>query len=1324
MAFDEFNKLDKEDNISGINEFQVFEPVEYFKVNENIRPLDDNAEPPEDLINAQHSSGRIDKHSGESLKEEQERIEKLTNSSGSSSSSSSSSQSSATGESGAQASADAASTTTTTAASTAGGGATATASVASTTASIAGGSLVTALAAATVAIAGTFAKAPKLVFENYEAGTDYIKFEMLFKELEENKDYFVRVTSGKYSLEFPITDNETMSEILSDLTPNREYTFTVFSKNGDLGEYTYFTKSVYTSKYEQPESAFIVKPNVNFEDGIYSVDYNVLISDHFNVAFDTYLEISVEGRAVTYDTNLGDDGYFIGTISELEDNTNISIKAYTTYYDELTLIGEYLFKTSYPEGFVSHEDRYEASYTFSSDTVTYVKDAASGFKVNYDLAFNNTKDSRDKYKISFYTSDKELIEEVISDSSTGTVTIPFKYTGKVDVVFTPIKEKEDETITFEPTTIFLNLVDNYEATYTYDEESLSYVKNVEDGFKVSYNLGFTNESDPRDKYKLSFYTSDNTLIDEIISNSATGTVDIPLEYGGRIKVILTPIKVRDDDTTITYDPITHTLDLDLIYSNFEVNFNSNSYFLMCSRDPDTEGEYGETLLANITEYYSDGTNETLTGREISHLEEERFNYVNPQKAEEITKIVIEVMYKEKPVQTIIIDTDITATLGDYEIDSDAFINVPYELSMPTDSTLYELMLASHDGGKFDYVDLLNDDALLEGIFKIGTISDSVLDPELYITYTSKEGVKINLTKHFDEIDLNASVQVNYYASYESSVYYANLDFKTTVDGVVKGGLPLNVEILQLDGTYKALTDFENKNGEYYAIEINQVTNNAPAPSGWVITYRITDSLYGNQNEDQYIVFSSEVYEKFMMYDNQVSEYSYSMDAKYLPTKNSNGTVNLNVLSNFEMNEGIENLYYRIEYSYFQDAKWHYQYSPYLTSKTHVVENISDKTYNIRIGVFYKDGDDYYLIKYHDVKELEGSDELDLNTDVVQGSEGDNFTVAQFDLNYKNVDRTKNGFITIGENTYAIEFKDVSDPSVAVEVENESYKYEYTDPNEVYSYEVSIFLRNGNPDSYSVLIRINDYSEDGATLTYPFTPNELIDNFDGVDFSEFTKNVECSLMTYRGDYNITDVENRIDIRFSEDYPYKFEVLINGITFNSADSRDTLLFEFYDTEGNLFYSEAIKSYGTIEFGSYYKNVVLKVKEVKDLREEYYEYRTVLTKNLDFSEYSSVTVDSSEASFPGDPSISNMYAVSVTLGSEYSASNYKLVITEYYQDGSTNVVDPSLEKTDNNMAATIDHSTDGFNVADIEKVKVEVYYDYYGTSYLVDVIEKNNN
>ena len=41
------------------------------------------------------------------------------------------------------------------------------------------------------------------------------------------------------------------------------------------------------------------------------------------------------------------------------------------------------------------------------------------------------------------------------------------------------------------------------------------------------------------------------------------------------------------------------------------------------------------------------------------------------------------------------------------------------------------------------------------------------------------------------------------------------------------------------------------------------------------------------------------------------------------------------------------------------------------------ENISDKTYNVRIGVFYKDGDDYYLIKYHNVKELEGSDELDL-----------------------------------------------------------------------------------------------------------------------------------------------------------------------------------------------------------------------------------------------------------------------------------------------------------------------------------------------------------
>ena len=187
MAFDEFNKLDKEDNVSGINEFQAFEPVEYFKVNENVRPIDNNAEPPEDLTNAQHSSGRIDKHSGESLKEEQERIEKLTNSSGNGSSSSSS-PSSPSGADSAQASADAASTTTTTAASTAGGGATATASVASTTASIAGGSLVTALAAATVAIAGTFAKAPKLVFENYETGTDYIKFEMLFKELEENKD--------------------------------------------------------------------------------------------------------------------------------------------------------------------------------------------------------------------------------------------------------------------------------------------------------------------------------------------------------------------------------------------------------------------------------------------------------------------------------------------------------------------------------------------------------------------------------------------------------------------------------------------------------------------------------------------------------------------------------------------------------------------------------------------------------------------------------------------------------------------------------------------------------------------------------------------------------------------------------------------------------------------------------------------------------------------------------------------------------------------------------------------------------------------------------
>ena len=88
-----------------------------------------------------------------------------------------------------------------------------------------------------------------------------------------------------------ILEEGIQKQIVSGLTPNRQYTISVIAGDDEYGYIEYFSYGVSTNKEEMPKAVFDITPYTDETLKVFNVDYNVFISDHAMVGYQTYLEI-------------------------------------------------------------------------------------------------------------------------------------------------------------------------------------------------------------------------------------------------------------------------------------------------------------------------------------------------------------------------------------------------------------------------------------------------------------------------------------------------------------------------------------------------------------------------------------------------------------------------------------------------------------------------------------------------------------------------------------------------------------------------------------------------------------------------------------------------------------------------------------------------------------------------------------------------------------------------------------------------------------------------------------------------------------------------
>ncbi|MBQ9449395.1 MAG: hypothetical protein IJU60_05930 [Acholeplasmatales bacterium] len=542
---DEFSNL-SDNTMFKVDEYKKFEAVEYYRPKEIQNQNEDNRDSVIDDYNSQNeintNKDETPSHRQE-LNEEQKKLEDLksnsdgvnegaqggadsTAGSASSSSSTASTSSTATAESGATAAAETGAT------------------VAATSASLAGSVSVIAVGAVAVAsfTGSVLSYRPALISQFYESGTDYIKYEINLLGIREDVTYKIKVSNNNFSVVYPVEQDGLQSQIIGGLIPNRRYDVQVLAQAGDLGEYVYYTHSVYTSKLDAPEAIFDFTPTIDYENGIYNLNYETYISDYFNVGYDTYLEIWLNDVKVVEDFNLPEDNFFRGTILNIPDDATLAAKVYTTYYDELTLIGSVGYVADYPTDFIGKNEEYQATYDIKP-TATIGEDS---FTVSIDTGFVST-DPRDGYIIDIYEAkpdtslnaneEKKPLYSFEGKDKVFTTTIPINVSG-IDIYYTGIKKTEALVHRYETKKV---------ASYSFAEvrkeapaptAEISYAEDInaeEQTYNLKYDVTVTDKWLVGKNYELLLY-KDNELFNTIPLTSLT--------YSGTLEDLVNKVKIK------------------------------------------------------------------------------------------------------------------------------------------------------------------------------------------------------------------------------------------------------------------------------------------------------------------------------------------------------------------------------------------------------------------------------------------------------------------------------------------------------------------------------------------------------------------------------------------------------------------------------------------------------------------------------------------------------------------------------------------------------------------------------------------------------------
>ena len=329
-----------------------------------------------------------------------------------------------------------------------------TSTVVTASTSLAGGvSIISACAIVAATVGSTVMNAaPKVEFLEVEAGSDYLQYKIDVLELTEDTLYKVKVYNDTFNSEYEIHEEGIQKQIVTGLIPNRRYTISVVASNDDLGDITYYTLDCYTSKLECPKAVFDINPTVSIEDGSFNLDYNVFISDYYQTGYQTYLEIYIDEELSETNRLLDEENYFRGYFNDLYEGQNIYFAAYTTYYDELTKIGEFGYKLTYPDYMA--DEIYKSTFDFKAPVVTTSEDS---YFISIDTGFIPENENEgyiiDVYKTGEYDSiltnyklntlEDDLVLSFEGRDPVASFNVPANLYG-IDIYLTPTKEAANQ----------------------------------------------------------------------------------------------------------------------------------------------------------------------------------------------------------------------------------------------------------------------------------------------------------------------------------------------------------------------------------------------------------------------------------------------------------------------------------------------------------------------------------------------------------------------------------------------------------------------------------------------------------------------------------------------------------------------------------------------------------------------------------------------------------------------------------------------------------------------------------------------------------------
>lgn len=809
---DEFNRVKETTYNKKIREFKRFEAVEYYKVNE-IKKM-----PPEikkfkegfnDKSVPEHKEIKNQLKEQIDAKKDNNRQENLNNNTNN-----------IQGQE-----VEAGATTTTTAASVS----STASSVVSSAALTSGVSIISAVAVVAAVGAAIIKESPDVKLLKVETGTDYIYYELdvsklAKKESGEDKEiyYKVKVYNGMFEEEYDILEEGIQKGIVSGLTPNRLYTISVIAGDDEYGYFECFSTVCYTNKEEMPKAVFDITPYAEGE--FYNVEYNIFISDHAEVGYQTYIEIYYDDKLVLKRDDLDENNYFKGYLEDVSEGTNISMLAYTYYYDELTKIGEFGYLVTYPE--YMQEASYQSSYDLKDPLITT---SDLGYVLNIDTGFVSKKDNEgyviDVYKTGEITeeltrltsySDEDLVESVKGNTKEISITVPGNLSG-VEVYFTPIKENETSRRTYEK-----KLIGTYSfAEYRKQEipkASITFTdSNLNNAYSLNYQVDIQDTFIQGKDYYVEVYKNDKLLKTSTV-NTKTYVGNILGLYNEDEVTVKLYATVNDEVKEIASKNITISKSVNNPVTNAELNLYDGGYYLGFDLDEGLENVIATTTITYDDEVVNQFDTE-VTGR-MSLEGSFAYNDLNYE-INNVKSIVVHIKSGDTLIKELVYDSDdAQVNFDDYQIDSSANVTIPYSVSLSNDQ-VFKSLFVEFESGSSGYSEL----ETKNGNVIINDLNSSNVKYNAYLYYENN-GFKIQ--KPFSHsFDLSVEVDMDYYATYINSQAYAFIKLNAKVnDVVIEDNIDTSFLKVEKDNSDNPISlqyvNAELTNNGYYQVSIDEV----------------------------------------------------------------------------------------------------------------------------------------------------------------------------------------------------------------------------------------------------------------------------------------------------------------------------------------------------------------------------------------------------------------------------------------------------------------------------------------------------------------------